>query len=68
MQTLHEFSLGYLKLGQSLSTISGGETQHMKLASFLLKHHIEKKLILFILDEPSRGLHFHDIKIPLKGS
>ena len=52
--------LGYLKMGQSMSTLSSGEAQRLKLGSFLSKKN--KKSIL-IFDEPTRGLHFHDIKI-----
>ncbi len=57
---LQSVGLGYVKLGQSSSTLSGGESQRVKLASFLLKDSSEGRL-MFIFDEPTTGLHFHDI-------
>ena len=61
LKTLEEVGLDYLKLGQSSSTLSGGESQRVKLASFLGKER-ESRSLLFIFDEPTTGLHFHDIK------
>ena len=61
LMPLQSVGLGYIKLGQSSSTLSGGESQRVKLASFLTKD-TGKGSIIFIFDEPTTGLHFHDIK------
>ena len=60
LKPLQDVGLGYIKLGQSSSTLSGGESQRVKLASFLTKDSAQGG-VMFIFDEPTTGLHFHDI-------
>jgi excinuclease ABC subunit A len=67
LKPLDDVGLGYIRLGQSANTLSGGEAQRVKLASFLTKGNtLQNDKILFIFDEPSTGLHFHDINKLMK--
>ena len=66
LQPLMDVGLSYIKLGQSSSTLSGGESQRIKLASFLNMEESDRKKVLFLFDEPTTGLHFYDIEKLLK--
>jgi excinuclease ABC subunit A len=64
LKPLQDVGLGYIRLGQSSSTLSGGESQRVKLAAFLAEEKTDP--MMFIFDEPTTGLHFHDIKTLMK--
>ena len=66
IQPLFDVGLGYVKLGQASSSLSGGEAQRVKLASFLIRENASQPHIFFVFDEPTTGLHFHDIDKLLK--
>src|ERR1700704_4211355 len=59
LKTLDEVGLGYLELGQSATTLSGGEAQRVKIASELYRPHMQKTI--YLLDEPTVGLHYEDV-------
>ena len=60
LKTLNEVGLGYLELGQSATTLSGGEAQRVKISSELYRQHLQKTI--YLLDEPTIGLHYEDVK------
>ena len=60
LKTLDEVGLGYLELGQSATTLSGGEAQRVKISSELYRPHLQKTI--YLLDEPTIGLHYEDVK------
>jgi excinuclease ABC subunit A len=60
LQTLMDVGLGYVKLGQSATTLSGGEAQRVKISSELYRAHLQKTI--YLLDEPTVGLHYEDVK------
>jgi excinuclease ABC subunit A len=60
LRTLNEVGLGYLELGQSATTLSGGEAQRVKISSELYRPHVQKTI--YLLDEPTIGLHYEDVK------
>ncbi|MDQ2933190.1 MAG: excinuclease ABC subunit UvrA [bacterium] len=60
LQTLMDVGLGYVKLGQSATTLSGGEAQRVKISSELYRAHMQKTI--YLMDEPTVGLHYHDVK------
>jgi len=60
IKTLHEVGLGYLQLGQSATTLSGGEAQRVKISSELYRQHVQKTI--YLLDEPTVGLHYEDVR------
>jgi excinuclease ABC subunit A len=65
LKPLADVGLGYVRLGQSSSTLSGGESQRVKLAFYLSQEKSTERM-LFIFDEPTTGLHFHDISKLMK--